>query len=148
MRRGLARRDMRRFPRRLALVAAHATHLAGKPLVQPAQALVLQKQLRSVRGFIKEGIADIRVARIEGAHVVRGAFDLFGIKNEHFSTFSIPHAIISFFPNGPIDRRNGFVALTVIVFRACRIAAGIIVIPRLQPLFILRSIHHLLRRYI
>ena len=143
-----ARGGQRCFLRDLPLVAAHVAHLAGKRLVQPAQALVLREQLRSVRGFVEEGIADIRVARIEGAHVVRGAFDLFGIKNEHFSTFSIPHAIISFFPNGPIDRRNGFVALTVIVFRACRIAAGIIVIPRLQPLFILRSIHHLLRRYI
>ena len=81
MRRGLARRDMRRFPRRLALVAAHAAHLAGKPLVQPAQAFVLREQLRSVRGFVEEGIADIRVARIEGAHVVRGAFDLLGIEN-------------------------------------------------------------------
>ena len=78
MRRGLARRDIRRFPRRLALVAAHVAHLAGKRLVQPAQALVLREQLRSVRGFVKEGIADIRVARIKSAHVVRGAFDLFG----------------------------------------------------------------------
>ena len=57
MRRGLARRDMRRFPRRLALVAAHAAHLAGNPLVQPAQAFVLREQLRSVRGFVEEGIA-------------------------------------------------------------------------------------------
>ena len=56
-----ARGGQRRFLRDFALVAAHVAHLAGKRLVQPAQALVLREQLRSVRGFIEEGIADIAV---------------------------------------------------------------------------------------
>lgn len=115
MRRGLARRDIRRFPRRLALVAAHVAHLAGKRLVQPAQALVLREQLRCVRGFVEEGIADIRVARIKSAHVVRGAFDLFGIEND-ILFIAVIHTIVAklfeifsrFFPASfwPLNLRN------------------------------------------
>ena len=89
-----ARGGQRCFLRDLPLVAAHVAHLAGKRLVQPAQALVLREQLRCVRGFVKEGIADIRVARIKSAHVVRGAFDLFGGEND-ILFIAVIHTIVA-----------------------------------------------------
>lgn len=115
MRRGLARRDIRRFPRRLALVAAHVAHFAGKRLVQPAQALVLREQLRCIRGFVEEGVADIRVARIECAHVVRGAFDLFG-REGHIKVAVLRVAIDDDAVSAPFPSvlQNSFLARVVV----------------------------------